>query len=44
MKPSQLEQVISLSMPSMVDGAVEGCPSLQTARYLGGNLRESTLA
>jgi len=26
------------------DGAVKGCPSLQTAHYVGGNLRESTLA
>ena len=25
------------------DGAVKGCPSLQTARYVGGNLRERTL-
>ncbi len=26
------------------DGAVKGCPSLQTAHYVGGNLKESTLA
>jgi radical SAM protein with 4Fe4S-binding SPASM domain len=26
------------------NGAVKGCPSLQTAHYVGGNLRESTLA
>jgi radical SAM protein with 4Fe4S-binding SPASM domain len=26
------------------DGAVKGCPSLQTAHYVGGNLQESTLA
>jgi radical SAM protein with 4Fe4S-binding SPASM domain len=26
------------------DGAVKGCPSLQTAHYVGGNLRETTLA
>jgi radical SAM protein with 4Fe4S-binding SPASM domain len=26
------------------DGAVKGCPSLQTAHYVGGNLRQSTLA
>jgi len=26
------------------DGAVKGCPSLQTAHYVGGNLRESALA
>jgi len=26
------------------DGAVKGCPSLQTAHYVGGNLRASTLA
>jgi radical SAM protein with 4Fe4S-binding SPASM domain len=25
------------------DGAVKGCPSLQTAHYVGGNLQESTL-
>ncbi|MCB9751966.1 MAG: radical SAM protein [Myxococcales bacterium] len=25
------------------DGAVKGCPSLQTAAYVGGNLRERTL-
>ena len=26
------------------DGAVKGCPSLQTAQYVGGNLRTSTVA
>jgi radical SAM protein with 4Fe4S-binding SPASM domain len=26
------------------DGAVKGCPSLQTAHYVGGNLRQSALA
>lgn len=26
------------------DGAVKGCPSLQTAHYVGGNLREQSLA
>lgn len=26
------------------DGAVKGCPSLQTAHYVGGNLQQSTLA
>jgi len=26
------------------DGAVKGCPSLQTSHYVGGNLRTSTLA
>lgn len=26
------------------DGAIKGCPSLQTAHYVGGNLRTSTLA
>ena len=26
------------------DGAVKGCPSLQTAHYVGGNLRERALA
>jgi radical SAM protein with 4Fe4S-binding SPASM domain len=26
------------------DGAVKGCPSLQTSHYVGGNLRKSTLA
>jgi len=26
------------------DGAVKGCPSLQTAHYVGGNLKETTLA
>ena len=26
------------------DGAVKGCPSLQTGHYVGGNLHESTLA
>lgn len=26
------------------DGAVKGCPSLQTAHYVGGNLRSSSLA
>jgi len=26
------------------NGAVKGCPSLQTAHYVGGNLRKSTLA
>jgi radical SAM protein with 4Fe4S-binding SPASM domain len=26
------------------DGAVKGCPSLQTAHYVGGNLRETPLA
>ncbi len=26
------------------DGAVKGCPSLQTAHYVGGNVRQSTLA
>jgi len=26
------------------DGAVKGCPSLQTAHYVGGNIQQSTLA
>jgi radical SAM protein with 4Fe4S-binding SPASM domain len=26
------------------DGAIKGCPSLQTARYVGGNLRQHRLA
>ena len=26
------------------DGSVKGCPSLQTSHYVGGNLREATLA
>ena len=26
------------------DGAIKGCPSLQTAHYVGGNLRNSTLS
>lgn len=26
------------------DGAVKGCPSLQTAHYVGGNLRDASLA
>ena len=26
------------------DGAVKGCPSLQTSHYVGGNIQQSTLA